>query len=499
MTSGQIAGSRITLAGRYTIERELGTGGMGTVFQAFDAERCERVALKTLRRSDAASIYRFKREFHSLADVSHGNLVQLYELVAERDLWFFTMELIVGRDFVRHVRPGFERVFPSSGTTGGESSQGGPSGALERQPGAAASIGNLDPVRLRDALRQLIDGVEALHAAAIVHCDLKPANVLVTDEGRVVILDFGVAAEIARSPALQTIEDGLLGTIDYMSPEQCAGELATPASDWYSVGALLYEALTGRRPFTGSGIRVLLRKLDRDPPPPTALAPGLPPDLVAVCRQLMARSPRDRPGDEELRGHLRSSGSAAIVDQRGRQPEGMPLVGRTAHLGQLADALAEAERNRPVSVCVVGPSGIGKTTLVRHFTDDLAARRRAVVLSGRCFVRETVPYKALDGVIDMLSRLLRAMPGHAVDPVLPRDVSALAHVFPVLRRVVAIERLASVAPQIPDPRELRRRAFAALSEMLRTLGKQRPVVVHIDDLQWADRDSADVLNDLLQV
>ncbi len=502
--SGQLEELRSALAGRYTIERELGSGGMGTVYQVYDAARREKVALKTLRWTDPAAIYRFKKEFRALADVSHGNLVQLHELVAQSDVWFFTMELIQGQDFVRHVRPGYERGEFSTATgvdvlgAAGAARAARVSVGGERDARPGASTGKLDLGRLRGALRQLIQGVAALHAAAIVHRDLKPANVLVTDEGRVAILDFGIAAEVVPSPTLKTIEDGISGTIEYMSPEQCAGERCTPASDWYSVGALLYEALTGQLPFSGTGVKLLLQKLETDPPPPDALVPDLPADLVALCVALMARSPADRPTDDDLRVRLRLSGSGVVVDQHGRQVEGAPLVGRAAHLEALCDAFAAAEHGRPVSVCVVGPSGIGKTTLVRHFTDDLSSSRRAVVLAGRCFVRETVPYKALDGVIDMLSRLLRAMPDDVVEEGLPPDTSALARVFPVLRRVEAIERRVGAAPEISDARELRRRAFAALSAMLRTIAQQRPVVLHIDDLQWADRDSADVLNDLLQ-
>ncbi len=491
LLSDQLDELRAALAGRYAIERELGTGGMGTVYQVRDAARRETVALKTLRWTDPAAIYRFKKEFRALADVSHGNLVQLHELVAQGDVWFFTMELVAGDDFIRHVRPGYER-----------------SGAREEGADLAATgehdvphprrLGVLDVLRLRAALRQLVQGVAALHAAHVVHRDLKPSNVLVTTGGRVVILDFGLAAEAMPAPALRTIEEGIWGTIEYMAPEQCAGEAATPASDWYSVGALLYEALTGRLPFANSGVRLLVEKLEQEPPRPDALVAGLPADLVELCAQLMARAPAARPTDAELEARLELTGAGAVVDEAGWHAEGAPLVGRARHLACLHEAFAALERGQPVSVCVCGPSGIGKTALVRHFTGELAAARRAVVLSGRCFVSETVPYKALDGVIDMLSRLLRTLPPEVVEAELPADVAALSRVFPVLRRVEAIERRAMVDLGLSDQRELRRRAFAALSALLAALARRGPLVLHIDDLQWADRDSADVLNDLLQ-
>lgn len=496
--SSQLEDLRAALAGRYVIERELGSGGMGTVYRVHDGARDETVALKTLRWTDPAAIYRFKKEFRALADVAHRNLVQLHELVAQEDVWFFTMELVEGQSFVQYVRPGFGGRAPRPEATDVDAVADKPITAGTPGDGVPAPVGILDVPRLRAALRQLIQGVAALHAASIVHRDLKPANVLVTDEGRVVILDFGIAAEVVSSPTLKTVEDGVSGTVEYMSPEQCAGERCTAASDWYAVGALLYEALTGRLPYSSSGVRLLIEKLEADPPPPDALVPDLSADLVALCVSLMARSPADRPADEELLVRLRLSRPGVVVDRHGRQVEGAPLVGRSEHLERLCDALVAAERGQPVSVCVYGPSGIGKTTLVRHFTDDLVGTQRAVVLLGRCFVRETVPYKALDGVIDALSRLLRAIPSEAVEARLPSDTTALARVFPVLRRVEAIERRAEAALEISDQRELRRRAFGALRDLLSAISRHRPVVLHIDDLQWTDRDSADVLTDLLQ-
>jgi hypothetical protein len=136
--------------------------------------------------------------------------------------------------------------------------------------------------------------------------------------------------------------------------------------------------------------------------------------------------------------------------------------------------------------------------LVRHFNEGLRSSERAVVLSGRCYVRESVPYKALDGVMDKLSRLLRSLPTAEVERGLPQDTGALAWVFPVLRRVEAIDRRAEVSLGISDRRELRRRAFGALREAFETISLERPVVIHIDDLQWADQDSIDVLHELLE-
>ncbi len=445
---------------RFQIKRELGRGGMGVVYEAFDRERQEAVALKTLQWIDPHAIYRLKREFRTLADVAHGNLVHLYELIARDDIWFFTMELIEGVDFLNHVRPGA-----------------------------------LDVPRLRPALRQLVEAVAALHQAGKVHRDIKPSNVLVTKAARVVVLDFGIAVESEPTSALKTVEDGMAGTTEYMSPEQCAGESGTPASDWYAVGVLLYQALTGSLPFSGSLLSVLTRKQQTDPPPPSDLAPDLPADLVELSARLLARAPADRPAEADL---LRRVGaSAAVVVDHVQPGAEVPFTGRAAELAALEAAFAVAERGEGVSLCVQGSSGIGKTTLVRQFTEQLVQDGRAVVLAGRCYVREAMPYKALDGVVDMLSRLLHTLPDEAIEAALPEDIGALARVFPALRRLEVVDRAAGASREIPDHRELRRRAFKALRDVLAAISRERPTVIHIDDLQWADRDSADLLEDLL--
>jgi serine/threonine protein kinase len=180
---------------------------MGVVYEALDRERQRLVALKTLRHFTPAALYLFKREFRALVDVHHPSLVQLYELVvAENGRGFFTMELVRGTDFLSHVRAGSDR--------------------------------------LRPALRQLVDGVRALHRAGKLHRDIKPSNVRVTPEGRVVLLDFGVATELTPVSGDVSNEPGeTAGTARYMAPELSAGAPPAASSDWYSVGVMLHEAL----------------------------------------------------------------------------------------------------------------------------------------------------------------------------------------------------------------------------------------------------------------
>src|SRR5205807_2262872 len=147
-------------------------------------------------------------------------------------------------------------------------------------------------------------GVNFLHAAGRLHRDIKPGNVLVGREGRVVLLDFGLAAELDRTGHHLSLQPRILGTIAYMAPEQAACLPVCPASDWYAVGAMLYEALTGRPPFVGAPMEILLRKQQLDARPPRDLAPDAPEDLALLCEALLRRDPAGRPTGAEVRRRL---------------------------------------------------------------------------------------------------------------------------------------------------------------------------------------------------
>src|SRR5262249_19214352 len=148
--------------------------------------------------------------------------------------------------------------------------------------------------------RQLATGVEALHQSGKLHRDIKPTNVLVTLEGRVVLLDFGLTADLERSGRHRSPDRQIVGTVAHMSPEQAAGLPIMTASDWCSVGVMLYEALTGRLPFTGSPQELIIAKRTQSPPSPSTLVAGLPDDLVRLALLLLDRDPARRPTGREI-------------------------------------------------------------------------------------------------------------------------------------------------------------------------------------------------------
>jgi len=466
----EIANAAPVLAGgRFEVRGTLGAGSAGVVYRAFDHQLQREVALKLLKRASGRDLYRFKREFRTLADIVHPNLVTLHELHSTGGHWYFTMELVEGVSFIDWTRPG-----RTSGPARGR---------------ADIHEAKLDDKRLREAAIQLVDALVALHRAGKLHRDLKPSNVLVTDHGRLTLLDFGLVAGVAEGDP----ERLAVGTPVYMSPEQASDQTLGEPSDWYGVGAMIYEALTGRRPFEGDSEQVMTRKQTEQPVHPTQVAAGAPADLSRLCMALLQPQPSARPTGLAI---LTELGAAPSAVTRGitRSHPPAAFVGRVRELEQLAGALAEARRSG-VAMVVRGKSGIGKSTLVRRFLRGLGDT--VFVVEGRCFEREAVPFKMLDGVVDALTAAVMSLPPEEAAKLAPGELGSLVRMFPVLRRV---ERFSELAPQSPapvDPQELRRRGFRGLKSLISRLARVRPVVMFVDDAHWGDADSAGFLAQLM--
>jgi tetratricopeptide (TPR) repeat protein/tRNA A-37 threonylcarbamoyl transferase component Bud32 len=458
-------------AGRFEVRGTLGAGGAGVVYRAFDRQLKREVALKLLRQASGRDLYRFKKEFRALADIVHPNLVTLHELHAAEGDWYFTMELVEGVSFIDWVRP---------------AKIAGPS--RTRADIVATAV---HEVRLRGALVQLVDALIALHKAGKLHRDLKPSNVLVTPQGRVALLDFGLVANLAED----TPERLAVGTPVYMSPEQASDQPLTEASDWYSVGAMLYEALTGRRPFEGESEQVMTRKQTELPVDPRQLAPQSPPDLARLCMLLLQPQPVGRPNGFAILGLLGATPSPRTRDMA-RTAAPATFVGRAKELDELRRGLADSRR-RGVTVMVKGKSGIGKSSLVRQFVRGLG--ESVFVVEGRCFEREQVPFKMLDGVIDVLTNVILTLSPTDVDALAPKELGSLVRLFPVIKRVKRFADLALQSPPPADPTELRRRGFLALRNLLGKLTRLRPVVLFVDDAHWGDADSSVFLNELIHL
>ena len=506
---------------RFKVIRLLGSGSMGTVYLVFDRQLGMEVALKLLDLWDGMDLYRFKGEFRALADIKHPNLATLHELIGEGPLWFFTMEYVAGVPFdhfllgaapashvpvasvsksvdtQRTTKPGRATSSPQPDRPRPEWARRDAEPVLTR----ATPRAQPDRRRLHMTLRQLCAGVHAMHRAGCIHRDLKPSNVLVTPEGRVVVLDFG----LARPAGTRSFGgDGLTGTPAFMAPEQAKGVLSQPAADWYSVGAMLYEVLTGRLPHQGDMMEILLKKQSEEPPAPIAVDPLADPELSRLCVQLLRRDPAQRPGGAEILAQFDAGATPPPLSEAetGTIRAGAPLfIGRTEEMRALRRGYGSACDGNLALVLVQGASGIGKTALVERFLDQITAAepfRRPLILRGRCHERETLPFKAFDSIVDALSSRLAGLGAAELAQVLPVGVAYLSEIFPVLCRLERLEHAHDWLPKIHDANELRNRAFSGFHELLKRLAQRQPVVAFIDDLQWADRDSFVLLQALLR-
>ncbi|MCA9051207.1 MAG: AAA family ATPase, partial [Planctomycetaceae bacterium] len=338
-----------------------------------------------------------------------------------------------------------------------------------------------------------------------IHRDLKPANVMVDNNGHVIILDFGLVIE-ERPKADFTVlmtRHGFAGTPLYAAPEQMFGD-CTAASDWYAVGVMLFEALTGSTPFDGSGAE-LMRAKSSTAAPELSGQSDVPADLAQLADDLLQRDPDERPDAEAILVRLSGSidtGSQDSTDAPSNasgSASRLTLIGRDQELKTLQQRHRELQQNRqPQAVFIQGRSGEGKTALAEEFVRSVSSDYTSLILSGRCYDRESVPFKAIDAIIDSLVLFLRAQQDDDVRRWVSEDIGLLAHLFPILRRVTAIDEVTPLSRRTEDTRQFRNRAFAALRDLLTSISAKTPVVLFIDDLQWGDGDSATSLRDILQ-
>ena len=245
---------------RYRLERKIGSGGMADVWLAEDTELDRQVAVKILHdrfAQDKEFVQRFQREAQSAAGLQHPNVVGIYDRGGFRDTYFIAMEYVDGPSLKDLVKGG---------------------------------MGTQDAINYT---RQILNAARFAHRKGIVHRDLKPQNVLIDDEGRVRVADFGIARAGENSDITAT--GSVMGTAQYISPEQAQGKETTPRSDIYSIGVILYEELAGRVPFEGdSAVAVALKQVSEAPRRPSAINPNVPPALDAVVMRALAKDPNAR-------------------------------------------------------------------------------------------------------------------------------------------------------------------------------------------------------------
>ena len=249
--------------GKYEIRRELGRGAMGVVYEAYDPMIKRRVALKTIRPDQLTGerpedvIARFRREAQAAGRLSHPNIVSIYDCDEDDGTWFIAMEYVDGREL----------------------------------KDAFAAEERFRPADIERIMTQILAALEYSHRQGVVHRDIKPANIFLLADGTVKVADFGIA-HIESSNLTQV--GTVVGTPNYMSPEQIMGLPVDGRSDLFSTGVILYQFLTGERPFAGSSTTTMQKVLKEDPLPPSTLNVQLPPVIDAVVRKALAKRADER-------------------------------------------------------------------------------------------------------------------------------------------------------------------------------------------------------------
>jgi serine/threonine-protein kinase len=293
------------LAGRYRVESKLGSGGMAVVYRAEDDILGRAVALKTLHHHFAempSFRRRFRQEARAMASLDHQNIVKVYDISQDGEVPFIVVECVSGRDLGDLI-------------------------------GGRRRSGRLDEQFVRRMARQLLHALSYAHRRGIIHRDIKPSNILLTSGGTVKVADFGIARIVEEDDVPMSGAGEIVGSARYMSPEQLRGEDATPRSDIYSVGVLLYHCLTGRPPFSGDVKSLARQHMHKDPTPPRRLNKRITPGMEAVIMKALSKRPRDRYfsadamlNDMEIEAVPRSAGTKKAPKSARRNARGDALV-----------------------------------------------------------------------------------------------------------------------------------------------------------------------------
>ena len=275
------------LARRYELQELIGGGGMADVYKAQDKLLDRAVAVKILHQqyaNDAEFVEKFRREATAAAKLAHPNIVNIYDVGEDGGSQYIVMEYVSG--------PTLKEVIQQKGC--------------------------LEPIEAVRIAKEIASALESAHRNNLVHCDIKPHNILVMPDGHIKVTDFGIARAVSAST--MTYSGSVMGSVHYFSPEQAKGTVITTKSDVYSLGVVLYEMLTGQLPFNGeTSVSIALKHLQEEPVPIRQLNPSIPPVLEAIVQKAMSKDPADRPNSTELYADLNQA--KAMLADRGTSQE----------------------------------------------------------------------------------------------------------------------------------------------------------------------------------
>jgi eukaryotic-like serine/threonine-protein kinase len=449
------------MLGPYRIECLLGSGGMGEVYLAHDSRLQRRVAIKLLPErliGDAVARERLRREALAAAALDHPFICKIYEVSQNGESVSVVMEYVRGDTLFSRLRAGHIPV----------------------------------PEALRIA-SEIAEAIEDAHTNRFVHRDLKPSNIMLTPQGHVKVMDFGLAKRLdpdsvrALSGDTALTDWGMIaGTPEYMSPEQATGGSVDHRSDLFSFGIILAQLLTGKHPFLRNSAIETMSAILHDPPDLTT-EQEVPPSLFVLVRRLLAKTSAERYASMvEVRADLRC---ATVAEAGGVEPK-ILLIGREPEKSAILRSLDAALKGHGSMVLISGEPGIGKTHLTRAILAD-AVRHGCFTATGHCYEAEGAPPYV--PFIEMLEYGARTLPRDSFRYALGDAAPQVAKLMPELRRIFS---------DIPSPIELppeqqRRFLFNAYREFVERATKVTPFVAVFEDLHWADESTLLLLQHLV--
>ena len=464
----------LLLNDRYQITAEIGRGGMGIVYRAFDILLERDVAVKVLSTNDLGSQGRARllREAQAAARLNHPNIISIFDAGDANGLSFIVMELLDGDSL------------------------------YEKKPETLDAI--------LDVLCQVCSALEHAHAHGIIHRDLKPENVILTSSGVAKLTDFGLSRSIS---ARVSVEGGIVGTVYYLAPEQALKQDVDARADLYALGVMMYELLAGRLPFIADDpLGVISQHLNAPVVPPSTYnashnRSAIPPALDSLVVRLLSKNPEDRPSSAaEVRSVLLKVIEDPALEEITVQGdicttgEFSPLhrlalgrmVGRKREIGEIKALWREVLSRRMDSVAftrgvliITGETGVGKTPLLKE-TRTLAEVSGALVVQGNCYARTSAPYAPILHVVRALHPLPTDLPVSVL-------TEALSHT--VLNGITAMEQLEAAPDPQPyarlsgNPQIEQQRLFENIFRLFEALAAQKPLVLVVEDIHWADAGS----------
>jgi len=455
--------------GRYAILKKLGEGGKGIVYKARDTALNRVVAIKMLKSavSGEEAYSRFMLEAQAVAKLNHPNIVSIYDIGKEDEKQFFVLEFVDGVSL--------------------------------RELMGTYPEGKCD---IQTILRTGIDVCNALqyaHSQGVMHRDIKLENILITEEGTAKLMDFGLAKMLGQPSITQ--EGIIVGTAAYVAPEIALGKGADARSDLYSFGAVLYEAVTGRPPFTGEdSIKIIFSHIHDYPVSASRLNPKVPQALDECIMKLLEKEPGKRyqtAADllkvlrDVAEGFLREvlvpshKPSVVVPSSRPSAVKEVQLIDRVEEMALLREGVDKAVRGQGGVVFLHGEAGIGKTRLTKEL-GAYARLRGMQVLYGRCpalFRMDGVPpYILWNEAIKDYLQVCTPEQLYRVIGFYPGELSKLV---PELK-----QKLGAIPQSLPiNPEHGRDRLFEAVSQFMTNISKEAPLLVVLDDLQWTDQSS----------